>query len=68
VALTCDATNGGAHSFNQWFNTTCVHRPGQGTWGNAPFAPFVGPGTFSGVNTAARFDINGNQVIRLLGR
>ena len=31
-------------SFNQWFNTGVVHRPAQGTFGNSPFAPIVGPG------------------------
>jgi len=31
-------------SFNQWFDTGVVHRPAQGTFGNSPFAPIVGPG------------------------
>jgi hypothetical protein len=33
VVLTCNPNN-----------TGCVHRPAQGTFGNAPFAPITGPG------------------------
>jgi hypothetical protein len=35
---------GAARTFSQWFNTSCVHRPAQESWGNAPYAPLVGPG------------------------
>jgi hypothetical protein len=49
VQLTGDPKVGGARTFKQWFNTGVVHRPAQGTattvsWGNAPYAPIVGPG------------------------
>jgi hypothetical protein len=45
VALTCNPMAGAPRMFSQWFNTSCVHRPAQGSWGNAPYAPLVGPGT-----------------------
>jgi outer membrane receptor protein involved in Fe transport len=45
TVLTCNPMANAQHSFYQWFNTGCVHRPAQGTWGNAPYAPIVGPGT-----------------------
>jgi outer membrane receptor protein involved in Fe transport len=44
VILTCNPNVGGQRSFSQWFNTGCVHRPAQGTFGNASASPFVGPG------------------------
>jgi hypothetical protein len=42
---TCNPNDGAQHTFYQWFNTSYVHRPAQGTSGNAPTAPVIGPGT-----------------------
>ena len=44
VVLTCNPNAGAPRSFLQWFNTGCVGRPAQGSWGNAPYAPLAGPG------------------------
>ena len=33
VVLTCNPNAGAPRSFLQWFNTGCVQRPAQGTWG-----------------------------------
>lgn len=45
LRLTGNPQLGGKRSFNQWFNTSVVNEPLVGTQGNAPYAPFVGPGT-----------------------
>lgn len=44
VFITCNPNADGQRSVDQWFHTGCVHRPAQGTFGNAPASPFIGPG------------------------
>ena len=45
LRLTGNPQLGGKRSFGQWFNTSVINEPLVGTQGNAPYAPFVGPGT-----------------------
>jgi hypothetical protein len=106
VLLTGNPLQGAPRTFKQWFNTSVVHRPKQGTQtilytGNAPKVSVYDPGVFNmdtalfknipvenkfvlqfrletyntlnhaefnSVNTAAKFDVNGNQTNALFGQ
>ncbi len=47
INLTCDPNEGGAGTFDQFFNTGCFARPGVGDLGNASRHPFRMPGVQS---------------------
>lgn len=101
VFLTGDPQRSAPHQFDEYFDTSVVHRPASRTTGNAPFHPITDPGyanfdtalfknflverkfavqlrletyntlnhpEFNGLDSAAKFDKNGNQVNSTFGQ
>ena len=60
----CDPNVGGAHSAQQWFNTSCFALPAPFTFGNAPRNSVLGPG-YADVDASVQKDVSLSGGVRL---